>query len=80
MATSLHRPRITSEQRRALELLASCPHGIGAEVLVHSHSFSSRMLAGLIQTGLATVERRVIVPVEVVRLRITAMGRRAIGE
>ena len=80
MATSLHRPRITSEQRRALELLASSAHGIDAEMLVHSHSFSIRMLAGLVHTGLAIVERRVIMPVEVVRLRITAMGRRAIEE
>jgi hypothetical protein len=79
MAASLHRPRITPEQRRALELLASSRHGIDAEIL-RSHRFSSRMLAGLVHTGLATVERRVVMPVEVVRLRITAVGRRAIEE
>jgi hypothetical protein len=79
MAASLHRPRITPEQSRALELLVSSRYGIDAELLVHSHGFSSRLLAGLVHAGLVTVERRVTMPVEVVRIRITAAGRRAIS-
>ena len=75
-------PRLTSERRRALELLASSRHGVNAELLVRGHRLSRRVLAGLVRAGLAVTKREVIMAggraVEVVRIRITAKGRKAI--
>jgi hypothetical protein len=48
---------LSAEQRRALKLLASSRHGVNIQLLVHDNSFSRRMLAGLIRTGLATEKR-----------------------
>ena len=63
--------RLSSERCRALELLASSRHGASEELL------------GLGRCGLAAAEREVAMAggkaIEVVRLRITAAGRRAIG-
>jgi len=77
------KPRLTPEQRRALELLASSPHGVTEELLVHGYGLSSRMLPGLVRAGLATVERRVILAggmlVELGKVRITAAGQRALA-
>ena len=46
--------------------------------------FDSDMIAGVVRAGLATAERETmkagVKPVEVVRLRITAAGRKAIEE
>jgi len=73
--------RLSAEQRRALALLASSPHGM-CEELVRGHGFSRGVLASLVRRGLAASEREVIVAgggaVEVVRVRITAAGRRGI--
>jgi hypothetical protein len=84
MTLPLRKRRLSAEQRRALELLAGSPHGATEELLAYGHGFSRRMLGGLIQAGLATVQRRVImageVPVEVGKVMITAAGRRAIEE
>jgi hypothetical protein len=75
-------PRLTSERRRALELLASSPEGINEELLVHGHGFKLQMLVGLVRFGLATAEREVMntggETIEVVRIRITNAGWRAI--
>jgi hypothetical protein len=68
-------PRLTTERRRALELLASSPEGINEELLVHGHGFKRQMLVGLVRFGLATAEREVV---DVVRIRITNAGWRAI--
>jgi hypothetical protein len=74
--------RLTPERRRALEVLASSRHGVNAELLVHGYGFSRRVLAGLVRAGLAAAKREVVMAgckaVELVRLRITAAGRRAI--
>ena len=40
-------PGLSTEQRQALELLASDPHGAGEELLVVAHGFDSNMIAGL---------------------------------
>ena len=76
--------RLGPQQRRVLELLAGSPHGVTEELLTYSYGFSGRMLAGLVRARLATLERRVImageIPVEIGKVRITAAGRRAIGE
>jgi hypothetical protein len=84
MAVLPHRPRLTPEQREALELLASEPQGATEELLVLAHGFDGDMIAGLVRSGLATATRESMnaggKTVEVVRLRITAAGRKAIEE
>ena len=82
MAKSPRKRRLRSEQRRALELLASSPHGATEEMLAYGHGFSRWMLAGLVSTGLAIVQRRVIMagdtPIEIGKVMITAAGRDAL--
>ncbi len=82
MASPPRKRRLSSEQQRALELLASNPHGATEELLAYGHGFTRRMLARLVRAGLATVQRRVIVagdtPVEVGKVMITAAGRVAL--
>ena len=71
-------PRLNTEQRRALELLARSRFGIGEEQLVHGHVFGRHVLAELVRAGFAVAERHVMAgarAIEVVRVRITAMGR-----
>ena len=74
--------RISSEQQRALKLLASSRHGVSEQLLSRSLGFSSRVLASLVRRRLATREREVMKAggktVEMVRIRITAAGRRTI--
>jgi hypothetical protein len=50
--------RLSPEERRALELLASNPNGATEELLVHS--FTRRMLTGLVDDRLATARRQSI--------------------
>jgi hypothetical protein len=51
-------------------------------MLAYGHGFSRRMLAGLVSTGLAIVQRRVIMagdtPIEIGKVMITAAGRDAL--
>src|SRR5258707_15697959 len=47
-------PRLTLERRRALELLATIPHGVNEELLIHGQGFKRQPLVGLIRVGLAT--------------------------
>jgi hypothetical protein len=70
--------------RRTLELLkllASSPHGATEALLVRAHGFDSDMIAGLVRDGLAIAGRETMKagakPGEVVRLQITAAGRKA---
>jgi len=44
-----HHVRLGAEQLRPLELLASSRHGANEALLVLSHGFSRRMLAGLVR-------------------------------
>jgi hypothetical protein len=78
------KPRLTREQRRSLELLASDPRGATGDRLVIAHGFETKMLAGLDHEGLAIA----IIgegmetggkTVEVVRISITESGRRALA-
>jgi hypothetical protein len=75
--------RLSPERRRALELLARDRHGINAELLVYGHGLSPRVLAGLVRAELVVAKREVAIAgdktIEVVRLRITVAGRKAIG-
>jgi hypothetical protein len=74
--------RISSAQQRALKLLASSRHGVNEQMLARSLGFSSGVLSSLVRRRLATRERDVVMvgekAIEVVRLRITAAGRKAI--
>jgi hypothetical protein len=79
-----YRRRLTREQRRSLELVASHPHGATGDRLVIAHGFETKMLAGLVHEGLATATVGEPVQasgktVEVVRITITDAGRRAIA-
>jgi len=46
---------MTAEQRRALALLASDQRSGATEALMLAHGFRRKMLAELVQAGLATV-------------------------
>jgi hypothetical protein len=72
---------LSQKARSALELLTVDPRGL-AEPLLLTYGFRRKMLAGLVRTGLATAQRQTVKvrgqPAEVVRIRITDAGRRAI--
>jgi hypothetical protein len=75
------RRRPKPDRRRALELLASCRDGC-TEALMLAHGFSIDMMVGLVNAGLANVTGECVVAgdktIEVVRVRITEAGRRAL--
>jgi hypothetical protein len=74
-------PSLSKEQRHALVLLASIPHGITEELLALAHGFDRAMIAQLVDTGLATAQREIVsgrATIEVVRIRISDAGRQAI--
>ncbi len=77
-------PRITPEQRRALELLARDPNGATGHLLVIAHGFEMKMLAGLVHEGLAAAIVGESIKaggkaIEVVRFWITGAGRDALA-
>jgi hypothetical protein len=85
--TTVRNRRLSPQPRRSLELLKlldSSPHGATEALLVRVHGFDSDMVGGLVRAELATAERETMKvgakPVEVVRLRITIAGRKAIEE
>ena len=85
--TTVRKRRLSPQPRRTVELLkllASSPYGATEALLVRAHGFDGDMVAGLLRAELATAERETMKagakPVEVVRLRITAAGRKAIEE
>jgi hypothetical protein len=87
MAMPPRKRRLSPQPRRAielLELLSSSPHGATEALLVRAHGFNSDMVTGLVRAGLATAERETMKagakPIEIVRVRITDNGRKAIEE
>ena len=77
--------RLTAEQRRALSTLAAAgPRGCVEALMVHAHGFTVEALAGLVRGGLASVEVKSVragrSPVEVIRMKITAAGLRALSQ
>ena len=79
---SSRKRRVNPEQRRALQLLASSQFGV-AEVIMLTHGFTRRTLAGLIHTGLATAQRETVNAASRSaggRVRITEAGRRVIED
>jgi len=74
---------LSAEQRRALTLLNNIPSGITEGQIVLVHGFNGDMIAGLVEVGLATAQREVVTApshttIEVVRIRISDAGRRAL--
>jgi hypothetical protein len=65
-------------------MLTSTPRGVTEDLLVLAHGFDSGMVAGLVRAGLATAQRETVKAggksVEVVRIRITDAGRKAIED
>jgi hypothetical protein len=83
MAEPPREPSLSIEQRRALALLASIPHGIIEDLLVLNHEVDRAAIAGLVQEGLATEGREILAAsdrttIDLVRIRITDAGRRAL--
>jgi hypothetical protein len=70
-------PNYSTGWRRVLELLANSPDG-STEAFLLAHSFTSAVIAGLLDTGLATSTTEPILaggrPVEVTRIWITYRG------
>jgi hypothetical protein len=76
-------PGPKQQRRRALELLEASIDGC-TEAIMLSYGFKSELLVELVNAGLATatIERMVVGggPVKVVRMRITAAGRRTLSK
>jgi hypothetical protein len=74
-----YRPR----RRRALELLASSRDGY-TEAILRAYGFSTEQMVYLVQAGLATAHRQRVVAgkrvIEIMRMRITEAGRKALAE
>ncbi len=74
---------LSPNARRALRLLASSPHGANEALLIVVHGFKRQILVGLVHAGLTTAEREVVnvfgKAVEIVRVRITDDGRKALA-
>ena len=84
MSSPPRKHRLSSEQREALELLASDPQGATEELLVLAHGFDGDMIAGLVHSGLAMARRENMKAgdraIQVVRIRITGAGRAALAD
>lgn len=69
------------EQRRALELLAGAQRGLTEATLLR-HGLAFAVLTGLVRNGLAAMAAETVTAdgrtIEVVRVRITAAGWRAL--
>ena len=76
------KPRLSAEQRRALEMLERLSGSGYTRSLWAAHGFSFAMLVGLVRDGLADVQAETVTAggrsTEIERVRITAAGRRAI--
>jgi hypothetical protein len=82
MAAPPRNTPLSAEQRRVLALLASIPKGITEDTLVLAHGFDRAMIGGLVNAGLATAQSEIVTEpgptTEVVRIKISDAGRRAI--
>jgi hypothetical protein len=74
---------LTAEQRRALAVLTGAGPDGTSQALLMSYGFSISMIAGLVNRGLATLRREKVRvsdrPVELAKVRITAVGREALA-
>jgi hypothetical protein len=78
---SPRKPRLSTDQRRALRLLASSRDGV-SEALMMAHGFGVKLMAGLVQAELAATSVQRIVgggrEVQITRMKITDAGRKAL--
>jgi len=81
MAAPPRKPRLSAEQRRALEMLDLSQGGCSRPVWA-AHGFTLAVLVSLVRDGLADMQAETLTAggwtTEVVRIRITAAGRRAL--
>jgi hypothetical protein len=82
LATSDPRRELGTAARRALDALAESPEGAMEEPLLLTHGFKPKLIAGLVDAGLATktAERRKggASPAYLVWIKITEAGRAAL--
>jgi hypothetical protein len=75
---------LTAEQRRALAFLASNGLNGATKTLLAAHGFSTSMVAGLVNHGLATMTHETVraggKTIAVARVRITDAGRAALSD
>jgi hypothetical protein len=76
MAAAPRRRRLSAQRRHALQLLASSQSGITKTFLV-AHGVTHHMMARLLGSGLATIQRASIKSADD-RVMITDAGRRAL--
>ena len=78
MAASSRKGHLSPKARYALELITVDPRG----PLLLTYGFTRKMLAGLVEAGLATAQRQTVTvrgkPVEVIRFMITETGRQTL--
>src|SRR6266446_4690317 len=83
MAAPPPKPRLSTDQRSALVILAASPRGL-TKVLMLADGFTRDMLAGLVLAGLATVVTQTVrsggQTIKVERLRITDAGQAALHQ
>jgi len=81
MAAPPQKPRLSAEQRRALEMLDLSQGGCSRPVWA-AHGFTLAVLVSLVRDGLADMQAETLTAggwtTEVVRIRITAAGRKAL--
>jgi hypothetical protein len=85
MAVSPRNTPLSVEQRRALVVLIKNPHGLVEDLLMLTQGFDRPLIAGLVDEGLATARREIVTStghttIEVVRIRISDLGRRALED
>jgi hypothetical protein len=73
---------LTAEQCRTLAMLARAGLDGASQTLLMAHGFCDSMIIGLVNNGLATLTREKVWAgsrlIEVGRVRITAVGRKAL--
>jgi hypothetical protein len=77
---------MTAAERRLLEMLAASEDGCDAytEALLMAHRFTPLLIADVVNAGFAAAKTERVFAgeeaVEITRVRITAAGKRALGE
>jgi hypothetical protein len=85
MAAPPRNTPLSAEQRRALLVLIKNPHGVREDLLMLTDGFGRALIASLVDEGLATARREIVTSaggtvIEVVRIRISDVGRRALAD
>ena len=76
-------PRLSTEQRRALAMLATAGRNGAPQALLSAYGFDASMIAELVNHGLATLTAEKVRAgaklIAIARVRITEAGREALG-